>query len=483
MSNVESSPLTAPWIPEMPWIPERNAPPTRQRVVPLGTDRRRAGATATRWAVDPAAAGRRTPGVRVAPSVALLLAACVACTPAPEGPVAEPVGSVHLDATTPTPTPTPPPTSTTAAPPPGPTSAPATASPRGSSSAALADGLAGLLDRSGADGGIAVYQRGRGTPVVVTAGTIDDSGAPMPTGRPFPIASVTKSFTAALLVDLAADGSLDLDAPISDWLDWRGGDRITVRHLLTHTSGLGPWAPATGDGVFDAALFADLGANRPLAEVVDLAREVAPVGPPGAQTSYSNLNYVLAGRIAELAGGAPFARLLAERITGPLGLSSTTYPAGSEASSGAEPLPGTFEYPAGTIVSTADVPRAGFLSLMGPAAAAMSTVDDLLAWAQVLFRERLLAGVDLAPLTDIGEGGYGLGVLGVDRGLGSCVFTSCLAGTDFEYLGLNGEAPGSAVRLWYDPATDAVLLVYLNRDGTSLDAPLVALMERLAAVA
>ena len=344
----------------------------------------------------------------------------------------------------------------------------------------LDDALGRLLDASGADGGIVAYRRGDDRPTVVTAGVIDAGGAPMTTERPFPIASVTKSFTAALLVDLADDGLVDLDAPISTWIDWPDGDRITVRQLLLHTSGLGPWEASAPHGIFDAALFADLDVNHLLADVVELARGVAPVGAPGAQTAYSNLNYVLAGRIAELAGGAPYARLLADRITGALGLTATTYPAGDGPTSGAEPLPGTFEYPAGVLARTTDFPQRGFVSLMGPSAAAVSNVDDLFTWADTLFRTRRLGGTDLASLLRIGPGGTGLGVLGIDAQNGSCVFRGCPDGTTFEYLGLNGEAPGSAVRLWYDPATDLTVLVYLNRDGTMLDRSLIELVDRLA---
>lgn len=344
----------------------------------------------------------------------------------------------------------------------------------------LQNGLAELLDASGALGGIAAVRHGSAEPVIVTAGVVDDTGVQMTTDRPFPIASLTKSFTAALIVDLAAGGNVDLDAPIAGWVDWPDGDRITLRQLLTHTSGIGAWAPGSLGGEFDDALFADLASNHSLAEAIDLARGVAPVGPPGGQTYYSNLNYVLAGRIAELAAGMPFAQLLAERITVPLGLADTTYPAGLEPTVGAEPLPGTFEFPEGVIVRTTDFPQSAFLSLMGPSAAGIATVDDLFTWGDALFRSRRLGDVDLAPLLDIAPGGSGLGVLGIDRESGTCVFSACPAGVDFEYLGLNGEAPGSAVRFWYDPITDTTLLIYLNRDGTSLDAALVELMANVS---
>jgi hypothetical protein len=82
-------------------------------------------------------------------------------------------------------------------------------------------------------------------------------------------------------------------------------------------------------------------------------------------------------------------------------------------------------------------------------------------------------------MLDIDPGGYGLGVAGVTPS-GTCIFEGCPAGATFERLALPGDTPGASTRIWYDPATDTVLLVYLNRNALSLDEPMAAFLDALA---
>lgn len=107
----------------------------------------------------------------------------------------------------------------------------------------------------------------------------------------FRIASVTKQFTAALVLQLVEEGLVDLHAPISTYLPESPeyGDRVTVHHLLAHTSGV----PEEG---------ADL------------------LFVPGARYQYSNPNYTLLARIAEAVAGQLFAGALRDRLLAPLGL-------------------------------------------------------------------------------------------------------------------------------------------------------------------
>jgi hypothetical protein len=90
-----------------------------------------------------------------------------------------------------------------------------------------------------------------------------------------------------------------------------------------------------------------------------------------------------------------------------------------------------------------------------------------------------MGALDVSVMRFLTPGGYGLGVLGVDADTGSCVFSGCAAGADFEIYGLNGEIPGAATRVWYEPTTDTLLVVYLNRNGASLDEPLLAFLASL----
>ena len=176
--------------------------------------------------------------------------------------------------------------------------------------------------------------------------------------------------------------------------------------------------------------------------------------------------------------GRTFAQLLDDRIATPLGLSTTYYPVGEAATTGAAPLPGSYDYD-GVVLHTTDVPQTAYLSLMGPAVGAMSSVPDLFVWGRTVLRDRHLGPTDLASMSDIGLGGVGLGVIGVDPRFGDCVFDGCPADADFTVLAMNGELPGASTRLWYDTVNDVIVFVYLNRDDVSLDDPMLAVLHDL----
>lgn len=129
----------------------------------------------------------------------------------------------------------------------------------------------------------------------------------------FQTGSVGKQFTAALVLLLAKDGKLELDAPVSRYLpgvpdSWHG---ITLRHLLGHTAGLPD---------HDAAI--DLKRDYSDDELLTSALTIVPDAPPGDRWRYSNLGYQLLGLICTRVGGAFYGDQLRERIFAPLGMRS-----------------------------------------------------------------------------------------------------------------------------------------------------------------
>ncbi|GIH33217.1 serine hydrolase domain-containing protein [Microbispora amethystogenes] len=139
-----------------------------------------------------------------------------------------------------------------------------------------------------------------------------DSGLPpVAMDALFDIASLTKMFTAAVVVSLAQEGTLGLDEPVAARLPRFYGYRpgITVRHLLTHSAGL----PASRRVE-----------REPEETRWDLVLSTPAQMPPGTHL-YSDVGMITAGRVAETAGGAPLDVLVRERVTGPLGLGATTY--------------------------------------------------------------------------------------------------------------------------------------------------------------
>lgn len=143
-----------------------------------------------------------------------------------------------------------------------------------------------------------------------------DAPAPMTTDTRFDLASVTKVMATTFAVMLLAnDGALDIEAPVSTYLpDFRGGgkDSVTLRHLLTHRSGLFQWQPT-----YYHATTPD--------EAYAYVRDLPLAWGVGEGRHYSDLGFMLLGRIAEAVSGATLDAFLRGRLWEPLGLSSTGF--------------------------------------------------------------------------------------------------------------------------------------------------------------
>src|SRR5688572_1684022 len=144
-----------------------------------------------------------------------------------------------------------------------------------------------------------------------------EQGAPVTPATNFRLASVTKQFTAAAILLLAEDDRLGLDDPARKWLPAlpSAADEVTIRQLLTHTSGLIDY-----EDVIPASMTAQLHDADVLAL---LERQDRTYFPPGTSYRYSNGGYALLALVVERASGKPFAEFLRERIFEPLGMTGT----------------------------------------------------------------------------------------------------------------------------------------------------------------
>jgi D-alanyl-D-alanine carboxypeptidase len=137
---------------------------------------------------------------------------------------------------------------------------------------------------------------------------------PADIGTVYNIASCTKQFTAAAIMLLQQDGKLRLDDKLSRYLpEFRHGASITLRELLTHTSGIPDYADLN-----------DLPHHATAREFVDLVRNAPLDFPPGTQFEYSNTNYVILGMIVEQVSGLSYSAFLSQRIFGPQGMNATS---------------------------------------------------------------------------------------------------------------------------------------------------------------
>lgn len=242
----------------------------------------------------------------------------------------------------------------------------------------------------------------------VTAGVADKAtGRPMDPRLHFRIASVTKSFTATVVLKLVAERKISLDDTVDKWLpglvraNGNDGRKITVRQLLQHTSGLREYA-------LDPRVQSEPRRDWKHEELIAMATEQPPLSEPGDEWHYSNANYILAGMIVEKATGHSFTHELKRRIIKPLKLRHTSMPA-----TRAMPRPYAHGY-FGSFgdVSTEISPSSGWTS-----GGMISTVDDVARFHRALFTGRLLPKAQQRQLTEtrhvVDEGleqDYGLGV-------------------------------------------------------------------------
>jgi len=147
-----------------------------------------------------------------------------------------------------------------------------------------------------------------------------ENGIPVdPEQTGFRIGSVTKLFTGTAVMQLVEQGKLDLDADINTYLDFRIPDTypgpITLKHLLTHTSGF--------EQIHTDILVSDADDLVPVREFL-ISHMAARVRPPGVCAAYANYNTDLAGYIVARVSGQPYDQYIQEHILDPLGMAHTT---------------------------------------------------------------------------------------------------------------------------------------------------------------
>ncbi|MEU9517262.1 serine hydrolase domain-containing protein [Streptomyces sp. NPDC048224] len=295
------------------------------------------------------------------------------------------------------------------------------------------------------------------------------SPRPMPEQGRFRIGSATKTFTATVVLQLVAEGRMSLSDTVGQWLpgvvhgNGYDGNRITVRDLLRHTSGIPDVPRLASMSSADGYRAERLRTYRPQ-ELVDMAlrQRPAPVSDPAdpyATWSYSNTNYVLAAMLVGRVTGRSWEREVTDRIIRPLGLHDTGVP-------GAFPLvlgPHAHAYTAfgaghggdpGTDVTLLDP------SMASGSGSVISTTHDVNRFYAALFDGRLLDAARLGEMTatvpaaELGDGvAYGLGLAQIPLTCGG------------SYFGHRGELLG--YRTWAGITRDGTrsVSVYVTSDG------------------
>jgi CubicO group peptidase (beta-lactamase class C family) len=306
-------------------------------------------------------------------------------------------------------------------------------------------------------GTVAVVVRGNDTLLMKGYGQANvEWDVPMPADAMFEIGSVTKQFTVAAILQLRDAGRLSLDDEITKWLpdfDTRG-NRLTVRRLLDHTSGL---VGLTEMPEFDLLVWNQ---RFPRDSAYALIKRYPFQFPTGTAQMYNNSAFWLAGLIVEKASGMTYEDYIEQRIFAPLGMTRSMY-----CNSG-ESVPRRAN---GYSVQNGVIRRAPTNVHTWPFAAGSlcSTAGDLVTWVTALHGGKVLSPesyremITPATLNDGTPLRYGMGIgVGKDsRGL--------------TYIGHGGTITGfTAEAGWYPDAQLAV--VVLTNSGGSIDAGDVA---------
>ncbi|WP_067983398.1 serine hydrolase domain-containing protein [Nocardia caishijiensis] len=268
---------------------------------------------------------------------------------------------------------------------------------------------------SGAVGAVATITD-NGATAVVTAGVTDlVEGAPIPDDRAqhVRVGSITKTFTAAIVLQLVEEGLVVLDAPVERYLpgllrgDGVDANAITVRQLLGHRSGLP--LPRTFELTEHqaAVLGRTFTPEEEMTFILGLPAEFAP----GARFQYNNTNYLVAGMLIEAVTGRSYSAELTDRIIAPLGLSHTYLPTTGETGLRSPHLSGYTTVDGNVVDETLMEP-----SLPWTSGALVSTGADLNRFYLALVSGQVVPPAQLRHMldgVDMGEGNgmsYGLGI-------------------------------------------------------------------------
>ena len=278
---------------------------------------------------------------------------------------------------------------------------------------AVDSALEAAVARDDLAGAIATVRNGA-TVTTMSAGFADPATeAPFGPDTRVRIASITKTFVAAAVLQLVGEGVVDLDTPVETYLPGLlhgasiDGNAITVRHLLRHQSGLPEYFDDTTEPP-----------DRPVSAREYVAQALAKPGvPPGGPVPvYTNTNYFVAGLLLEAVTGRPAADEITRRIIVPLGLTHTYFPHPGDTGLSA-PMAHGYETVDGRRTDVTAAEPSGYYM----AGALVSTGEDTTEFIAALLDGRVVGPAELEQMMDTvawplhgPQFRYGLGLVSID---------------------------------------------------------------------
>jgi D-alanyl-D-alanine carboxypeptidase len=281
----------------------------------------------------------------------------------------------------------------------------------------------------------------------------------------FAIASITKTFVTAVVLQLVDEGRVSLDDPLSRFLPRYPRARdITLRDLLGHTSGVHDYF---SNPAYARRVFADRERRWTPREVLRFIQ--APYCDPGDCFRYSNGNFILLGLVIEEVTGRPLSQVIRDRLLDPLGLSDTVFqpddPTPRDAARGHLWGGGDLFYDQSGRSRVR--PHLSASTVAWAAGAMASTASDLARWADALYGGEVVSAASLAEmLTFRPRDEYGLGTRTRDF----------LGHTAVGHL---GGIRGYELAMWYFPEHDTSVVMLSNRGIYSTDRTMKLLVRAL----
>ncbi|MCP4401661.1 MAG: beta-lactamase family protein [bacterium] len=301
---------------------------------------------------------------------------------------------------------------------------------------------------------LAIDTPGQGTVTLVSGVSDLDAGTPLIPQDRFRIGSVTKTFVAALVLQLAGEGLLTLDDPLSAYVpDFPNAENITIRHLLSHRSGIFDFEFIPG--LVEKALQAP-GNVWTWQEVVAAAAEQEPYFEPGSGYTYSSTNFTLLGVVAEAVTGTSLADEMRRRFFELFGLTDTFLGGAPEMPEGI--IHGYGTLPDGTQFDIAAFPNTALDTASWATGSMASNAGDLVRWARALYGGQgdVVDGDILDNMLTF-EPSFGPAP-SVLHGLGVFRFETPMGVA----LGHTGTWFGFSSRMMYFPELDITLVVLVN---------------------
>jgi len=301
---------------------------------------------------------------------------------------------------------------------------------------------------------LAIDAPGQGTLTLVSGVSDLDAGTPLAPQDRFRIGSITKTFVAALVLQLAQEGILTLEDPLSAYVpDFPNAENITIRHLLSHRSGIFDFEFIPG--LVEKAL-QDPTKVWTWQEVVAAAAEQEPYFKPGSGYAYSSTNFTLLGVVAEAVTGTRLADEMRRRFFEPFGLADTFLGGDPEMPEGI--IHGYGTLPDGTPFDITAIPNTAVDTASWATGSMVSNAADLVRWVKALYGgkgevvdgeildEMLTFEASCGPASSVL---HGLGVFRFETPMGVA-------------LGHTGTWFGFTSRMMYFPELDITVVVLVN---------------------